>query len=89
MPRYFFDVADGEYCPDSEGTELPGLEEARVCAVRLAGQMLTDHPAKFWAGQEWTIEVKDDWGLVLFVLHFTATESPAIRAARQAPAPAG
>ena len=43
MPRFFFDIHNGEECPlDDEGTELPNLAAARMEAtatlVSLAGQ---------------------------------------------------
>ena len=34
MPRYFFHVIDGREIIDNEGTELPGLKEARAEAIR-------------------------------------------------------
>ena len=75
MPRYFFDVADGVFSPDSEGSELDNLEQARFEAVRLAGALLGDNPAKFWQCEDWFVEVKDDHGLVLFTLAAMATEA--------------
>ena len=78
MPHYFFDVRDGTYMPDREGTELAGLAAARVAAVELAGALLKDNPAKFWDGDDWRIEVKDDGNVILFVLHFSATDSAAV-----------
>lgn len=35
MPRYFFDIDDGERCTrDAEGTEYPGAQEACDAAIR-------------------------------------------------------
>ena len=80
MPRYFFDVRDGTYMPDKDGTELPGLTEARVAAVELAGALLKDNAVRFWDGDDWRIEVKDDANVILFVLQFSATDGAAPRA---------
>ena len=79
MPRYFFDITNGEYQPDVLGTELAGLEEARLESVILSGNLLRESPALFWNAERWLIEVKDDVGLTLFTLSFTATEAPMIR----------
>jgi hypothetical protein len=35
MPRYFFDIHDGEAVIDEEGTELPDFEAARREATSL------------------------------------------------------
>ena len=40
MPRYFFHTFNGSAHPDTEGTELPGLEEAREEAVQTAGEII-------------------------------------------------
>jgi hypothetical protein len=43
MPLYFFDITDtGKTWPDSEGTELAGLEEARDEALRTLGEIAKD-----------------------------------------------
>ena len=79
MPRYFFDLTNGKYEPDVVGTELAGLEEARLESVILSGNLLKENPALFWNAETWLIEVKDDVGLILFTLNFMATEAPIIR----------
>jgi hypothetical protein len=87
MPRYFFDVTDGEYTPDATGTELPGLEDARLEAVILSGNLLRENPAKFWHGDDWFIDVKDEFAVTLFTLAFRANEAPSIRGRDLPPLP--
>ena len=53
MPRYFFDVQDGQNIPDETGTELPSLEAARAESVSFAGRLLADLGGKFWDSGEW------------------------------------
>lgn len=73
MPVYFFHVDDGSLNTDQDGTELPGMEEARTEAVSLAGAMLRDLDGGFWNhGGRWTMHVTDDQGCLLFSLHFSA-----------------
>ena len=75
MARYFFDLHDGEDIPDQEGSEFPTLEDARHHAVIVIARLLMKDPGKFWAGDAWTLEVKDDLGVVLFSVVFSATQS--------------
>ena len=84
MPRYFFDVRDGTYYPDEIGSELPGLAAARSAAVTFAGELLRDQGDKFWAGEEWKVEVKDETGLILFTLIFMAVDAAAASPSRAA-----
>lgn len=79
MPRFFFDITDVETRTDEHGEELEGLNAARLAAVRLSGEILKDMPDRFWSVGEWSCSVRDEDGLVLFVLHFFATEAPAIK----------
>jgi len=74
MPRYFFHVADGYSARDTEGTELPDIYAAQDQAIRTSGEMLRDMGSEFWNGTEWTLEVTDEQGQVLFVLRFSAEE---------------
>ena len=86
MALFHFNLRDGAYYPDPEGTELPDLRTARVEAVKLAGQLLLDSPEEFWEGTEWQVEVTDHSGLTLFRLDFTATDAPAAGTSKTAAA---
>ena len=77
MARYFFDVTNFDFWPDTEGSELPSLFDARVESVRLSGELLRDQAEQFWQGPEWRVDVKDAAGLVLFSLTIMVTEAPA------------
>ena len=74
MPRYFFNIMDGYSDLDEEGTDLRDIYTAQTEAIRLSGEVLRDTGAKFWNGTEWRLEVVDDSGRVLFILHFSAEE---------------
>ena len=79
MPRYHFNLHDGNDQPDADGLELPGIVEARRCAVRLLGDVLREADDSFWQAEEWRLEVTNADGLVLFTLNVLATDSPASR----------
>ena len=80
MSRYFFTLNDG-LPPDDEGIELSDLGSARIEAVGMAADLLRDRPEMFAQGNDWTVSVADESGLVLFQILIVATEAPA------APAP--
>jgi hypothetical protein len=75
MPRYFFHVIDGKDIPDTEGTELADIEEARAEAVVLSGELLRDLGGQFWNSSEWQIRVVDDAGDKVCALTFSADRS--------------
>ena len=68
MPVYHFNLFDGEDRQDSVGSEHRDTGAAQIEAVRRMGGVLMDHAGRFWSGQEWTMQVTDARGLVLFSL---------------------
>lgn len=86
MPRYFFDLRDGEFVPDRIGAPLRDVEAARVYAVMLIAGLLRDNPRRFWTGDAWSVEVRTEDGVTLFTLAFLATEgSAALQTTASAP----
>ena len=78
MPRFHFNVFDGISNLDHIGTELRTWAEARLEAIRRAGEILKDDPMALALGEEWRMEVTDAEGLVLFRLDFCVAQAPAI-----------
>lgn len=72
MPRYFFDIVDGDDFPDSQGSEWPDLAAARIEAVRYAAEVLKEMPERFWNTEEWVMTVRDALRRPIFTLAFTA-----------------
>ena len=72
MVRYHFNIRDGRYVPDVDGTLMPTLEHAHREAVRLAGYLLMTEPGEFWNGGEWFVEVTLNDGTLLFRVKFQA-----------------
>jgi len=74
MPRYFFHTFNGSAHLDTEGTELPGLEEARQEAVKTVGEIIQGNGVDSWTGSDWHMEVTDAAGQALFRLRFSLEE---------------
>jgi hypothetical protein len=41
------------------------------------GELLKDHADLIWADQDWQIDVTNDEGLILYVIHISASETSA------------
>jgi hypothetical protein len=76
MPIYHFHSSDGSRDVDAEGTELPNDAAARLAAVRYAGEMLKDEPARLWSAGQWRVEVTDDRNALLFTVITIAVDTP-------------
>ena len=70
MPRYYFDVRDGEsVSTDDEGIELRALEGAWMEAARSAAELAKDRlPARLFRGdQQMTVDIRDACGPVMAI----------------------
>jgi len=72
MPRYYFDIVDGQNLPDALGSEHADLDAARIEAIRYSGEVLREMPERFWNAEEWTMTVSDARRAALFTLKFLA-----------------
>jgi hypothetical protein len=73
MPRYFFNVKDGQDLPDHQGTVLPDPDAARLLAVSTSGEMIRAHAESFWKDRDWQMHVTDEQGGAVCELRFTGT----------------
>lgn len=77
MPRYYFNIDNGQAIPDVKGIELKNLAAAKCEAIQMAGRLICDAAATFWDRAEWSMTVTDATGLTLFRLEIMGTEAPA------------
>lgn len=76
MPKYYFHLLDKETIPDSEGTELADLAEARRHADVVARELTYNSAGildRCWS--EWTMSVHDDHGKELFSFRLSEPSS--------------
>lgn len=85
MPRFYFNIYDGVSSLDDTGTELSDWQEARVEAIRLAGEIFRDDAQRIALGEDWHIEVADERQLVLFRFDFISLESPVLSSLHRKP----
>ncbi|MEO6339469.1 MAG: hypothetical protein ABIO39_05495 [Caulobacteraceae bacterium] len=74
MPRYFFNIENGEFTPDTQGVVLSGLVEVQSQAQRLAGEMLQDGSARLWETGEWRLDITNEAGDSVCVLNVATTK---------------
>jgi hypothetical protein len=73
MPRYFFNIQDGQDIPDNTGTVCADPVEARAQAVIATGALLRDLGARFWPDADWRMHVTDDQGATVCDLRISGT----------------
>jgi hypothetical protein len=69
MPRYYFNLQDGDTVMDTDGTDLPDVGAARIHATGVVRELTSnggDILTQSWSG--WTMSVQDERGTELFSL---------------------
>jgi hypothetical protein len=79
MPRYYFDIRDGEYVQkDNEGSLLNGLAEAKAQAIKTLPDIARDDiPSN--CQREFVIEVKDESGRPVMTARLTLVIEVAVQ----------
>ncbi len=77
MPLYHFEVRTPTHVMLTEGVELTDNTTARVEAARRIGVLLSDHAGQIWVDQDWQMDITDETGLILYVIHVSTMKSAA------------
>lgn len=70
MPRYYFDLKNDVDAKDEEGRDLPDLGAARAAAIAEARELMTESVLTGHLDLNHRIEVRDENGGVVLVMHF-------------------
>lgn len=71
MPRYFFDIHDGQFQPDTEGTECADFEAARREAMVSLPEIARWIIPSDGDNQAFTVLVRDQGGAVVYTATLT------------------
>lgn len=74
MPRYFFNVIDGQFLVDEEGTDCADMKGVRDEAIKTAGAILKDGGAGYASGLEWQMHVTNESKKTVLRLRFSVEE---------------
>ena len=74
MPRYFFNVHHGSASIDTVGKELPDKNAAWKEATIETGETISAIDGRLQPGQEWRLEVTDEFANPLYVIHVSAEQ---------------
>ena len=82
MAFYNFEVRTPTHVMLTEGAECADSSAARVEAAKRIGQLLHDHAGQIWIDDEWQMDVTNESGLILYVIHVSVMKSPATAVSR-------
>lgn len=77
MPKFRTNVRTESHVAQTVEVERPDHTALRIELARFVGELLTDRAELIWADKDWQIDVSDDGGLILYVMHISAMRTPA------------
>ena len=57
--------------------ESDDLTALRTELAAFVGELLKDHAQQVWSDEDWRVDVTDENGLILYVMHVLATDTAA------------
>jgi hypothetical protein len=79
VPLYHIELRTANRVWQTLDIEKDGLLALRIEMARFVGQLLQDHAQQIWADEDWRVDVTDESGLILYVMHLSATNTAATR----------
>ena len=83
MPLYHIELRAADRVWETLDVERDDLAALRLEMATFVGDLLKDHAEQIWVDRDWRVDVTDSTGLILYVLHIFATDSPAVAAPRR------
>lgn len=77
MPSYNINIRTESHIAATQPVAKDDLTALRVEMAQFVGELLKDHAALIWEDQDWQIDVTDESGLILYVIHISAAETAA------------
>ena len=77
MAKYHIELRTESTVWETLNVEREKLTDLRVELARFVGELLKEHAQKIWVDEDWRVDVTDETGLILYVMHISASETPA------------
>lgn len=77
MPDYNINIRTASHIADTVRVTKESLTDLRLDMATFVGELLKNHAALLWEDQDWQIDVSNDTGLILYVIHISASETAA------------
>jgi hypothetical protein len=87
MAHYHIELRAADQVWETLDIERDDLDALRLEIARFVGELLKEHAQQIWRDRDWRIDVTSEDGMILYVLHLFATESPAMGAPQRPSGP--
>ena len=78
MSKYHIELRTQERVWEALVVDAKSIGSLRIEVAVFVGELLKDHAAQIWVDKDWRVDVTDETGLILFVMHLFVTDSSAL-----------
>jgi hypothetical protein len=78
LSKYNIELRTEKRVSDTLTVESADQTALRIQVAQFVGELLKEHAGKIWADEDWRVDVTDNNGLILYVMHISAVQAPAV-----------
>jgi hypothetical protein len=83
MPQYNLEMRTQNRVWETLTIDAEDHTGVRIEVARFVGELLKDHALQIWVDEDWRVDVTDQRGLILFVMHLFVTNMAAMAPPRR------
>jgi hypothetical protein len=77
MARYNIELRTDTHVRETLTIERDDVRALRIEMAQFVGELLKEHADTIWLDQDWRVDVTDEHGLILFVMHISVSDTAA------------
>ncbi len=77
MAKYNIELRTQHRVWETLSVDTSDVGALRIEMAKFVGELLQDHAGKVWEDQDWRVDVTDERGLILFVMHISTSDTAA------------
>ena len=83
MALYHIELRTADQVWDTVDIERDDVSALRLEMAVFVGDLLKEHAGQIWQDKDWRVDVTDETGMILYVMHISATNAPATTTLRR------
>jgi hypothetical protein len=80
MARYHIELRAADQVWETLDVDRDDLDGLRIEMAKFLGELMLSHAREIWKDRDWRVDVTNEAGMILYVIHIFATDSPAAQA---------
>ena len=75
MAKYSIELRTASHVSEALVVGSDDHTALRIDVAKFVVELLKDHAGQIWKDEDWRVDVTDERGLILYIMHISATQS--------------